>query len=80
MFMLYILFNFLTPCIGVIDTSAQEILSDLPLSQSWHDFYFYWAPILRDAFGYFSAASFFSLLIYVVVNSARREPEEDLLD
>ena len=76
LFMLYILFSFLTPVVGVIDTAITGIMGDVPMEESWHEMYNRWVPYLRDFFGYLSIGLFISIIIYVILHSARREPNE----
>ena len=75
MFILFILFQFFSWGLGVIDVEIDNIRSEVQVDQSWANFYDTWVPKLRDFFGYMTAASFVSLIIYVIVNSARKEPE-----
>ena len=49
--------------------------SGVPIADSWVNLYYEWKPRFRDVIGYTSLASFISLLIYIIVNSARREPD-----
>ena len=64
---------------GVADW-VWEVLVEMGLvSQSWIDLYDSWVPRFRSVIGYMALASFISLLIYVIVNSARKEPDVDIL-
>ena len=74
MFGLYVLFLFLGWILGVVDQQYYDVVENVGMEQSWISFHDYWIPKLRSFFGYLTAASFISLLIYIVVNSARREP------
>jgi len=75
MFLVYILFSYVTPFIAIVDYYVSQIWYTLGLdNSSWKSMYDYWIPILRDFFGWMSAILFFSLVIYLILNSARREP------
>jgi len=76
---LYLTFQFLVPILGMLDSEIQKIIigGNVEMSSTWVDFYMYWVPILRNFFGYLTVACFISLLVYVIVQSARREPDEE---
>jgi len=76
MFLLYVVFSFVTPVIGFIDYTIYNLMAELGVPQSWINVYNQWVPYLRDFFGYTAIALFISLVIYLLVNSARREPTE----
>ena len=76
MFLLYVIFSFVTPAVGYVDAVIYRLFSTLDVPQSWLDMYNQWVPYLRDFMGYLAIASFASLIIYLIVNSARREPNE----
>lgn len=76
LFSLYVMFVFITPVLATIDNAVYTTMQDLPMGQDWMIIYLTWAPVLRDFFGYLTIACFIALLIYVIVSSARREPQE----
>ena len=77
MFLVYLLFSYLTPFIGLIDYYVGDLWYTLGLEDSpFKALYDTWKPILRDVFGYMSGILFFSLIAYLILNSARREPNE----
>jgi len=76
LFLLYIIFSFVTPIIGYIDYAVYSLFGELNVPQDWVNVYNQWIPYLRDFFGYTAIALFISLIIYLLVNSARREPTE----
>ncbi len=78
MFIAYVLFSYVVPFIAVIDYFANQIFYMLGIDQSpWKtDIYDYWGGILRQAFGWMSGILFFSLILYLYLTSARREPNE----
>jgi len=82
MFTLYLFFTFLMPILGIVDSEVGKLIvgGDIPVSSSWIDYYLYWIPRFRDMFGYLSLGCFISLIIYVIVQSARREPSEETFE
>lgn len=79
-FVLYLFFQVVFPIAGIVDSELGRLIvgGDIPMTSTWINLYLQWIPILRNMFGYLTLACFISLIIYVVVQSARREPHEEL--
>ena len=76
LFMIYIMFNIVTPVLGVIDTNLDQLFYTLGIdTTAWKSLYDYWIGVLRDFFGFLTVALFISFILYIIVNSARREPD-----
>lgn len=76
MFLLYVIWPIGVYILSIADWIFSALTSSgIPVDQSWIDLYNAWKPRFRDIIGYTSLFSFISLVIYIIVNSARKEPD-----
>jgi len=73
----YVMFSFLTPFIGTVDNYAWQYMNVLNASSVWKDLYISTQGTLSMAWSVIMIVLFISLILWVVVNSARREPQEE---
>ena len=75
MFFVYVMFTVLMWVMGPVDSAAEDVIATGAVDSAWAEFYYKWRGQYQEFFGYFLAAAFISLLIYLLVNSARREED-----
>ena len=74
---LYIMFSFMTPFIGTVDNYAWKYINELNVPSMWKDLYVNLQNALSLIWSAVLIVLFISLVLWVVVNSARREPQEE---
>jgi len=64
--------------IGIADYNIFILMQDpnLMFKAEWVDTYNYLIPFLRDGFSYLALACLVSIILFVTINSARREPND----
>ncbi|RLG61554.1 hypothetical protein DRN87_02180 [Candidatus Geothermarchaeota archaeon] len=78
MFIVYITWSYAIQILGIVDYYINQIweILGIPTNSTFRQLYITDVSILREFFGYLGFALFISLIIYIIVNSARREPNE----
>lgn len=77
MFALYFMFRMLTPLVGEVDYHAWTLLNnpDFNVSQEWLDLYQSINLTMQNGFSVLVYACFVSIILFVVVQSARRRTD-----
>lgn len=78
MITIFIIFQFVTPIVGQIEYQLQGLIysGNLPMDDTWRTFYINTSATLQQVFGFFFIALFISLIVFVIVQAARRETYE----
>jgi len=77
---LYIAFSFVTPMIGTIDNFINQIVNQVPMDELWKNLYYNVQSQLSMIWSTVMIVFFISILIWVVIQSARREPQEEIYE
>ncbi len=74
---LYIAFLFLMPVVGQIVNTIYDVIytTSIPMNENWQDLFINIASFFQIAFQFMIYAFIISLIIYVVVQSARRRTD-----
>jgi len=75
---LYICSSLILPLIGIMDYNVNSLMMDpnLIFKAEWVDTYNSLIPTLRDGFSYLALGCLVSIILFVIINSARREPND----
>jgi len=78
LFTLYVIYSIMTPIVGQIDFYIYGYMQDptYNVSQQWLNTYNSLSSFLQTSFTYLIFAAFVSLIIFVLVQSARRRTDE----
>jgi len=77
MITLYLVFQLITPIIGQFDYAIQDYMltSPLPITASWSQLFTDVGGFMQQAFSITIYACFISLIVFIVVQSARRRTD-----
>ncbi len=78
MITVYIIFQLVTPLMGQIDYAIQDYILTSPVGfdATWMELYTTLSAFMQQAFAMVIYAIFISLLVFIVVQSARRRTDE----
>ena len=76
MVVLYIQWPVAVYLMGVADWVWEVVIESLPIAQGWIDLHDTWVARFQMIFGFMALGTFISIIIWLLVNSARKEPVE----